>query len=107
MLQLLQSNSSSDKNLATNNQPQLVRSLITNTPYGKLKPTDVSAILAEVFKPKPESASAPVSRFIPAYTAAEQDLRQKIEPPHRIGGWGFLTSRDDSGTFKYPSRPSN
>ena len=26
---------------------------------------------------------------------------------HRIGGWRFLTSRDDSGTFKYPSRPSN
>lgn len=55
MLQLLRSNSSSDKNLATNNEPQLVRSLITNTPYGRLKPTDVSAILAEIFKPKTRS----------------------------------------------------
>ncbi|MBN3869262.1 hypothetical protein [Nostoc sp. JL33] len=48
-----------------NNQPQLVRSLITNTPYGKLKPTHVSAILAEIFKPKPETA-APVNPFIAA-----------------------------------------
>ncbi|MEH2163100.1 MAG: phycobilisome rod-core linker polypeptide [Nostoc sp.] len=78
MLQLLRSNSSSDKNLATNNEPQLVRSLITNTPYGKLKPTDVSAILAEVFKPRPETA-APVNTFIAARTEAEQGLRQKIQ----------------------------
>ncbi|WP_420760153.1 phycobilisome rod-core linker polypeptide [Nostoc sp. CALU 546] len=79
MLQLLRSNSSSDQNLATNNQPQLVRSLITNTPYGKLKPTDVSAILAEVFKPRPETAATPVNNFIAARTAAEQGLRQKIK----------------------------
>ncbi|MEH2278562.1 MAG: phycobilisome rod-core linker polypeptide [Nostoc sp.] len=78
MLQLVRSNSSSDKNLASNNEPQLVRSLITNTPYGRQKPTDVSAILAEVFKRKPETAP-PVNPFIAAQTAAEQGLRQKIK----------------------------
>jgi phycoerythrin-associated linker protein len=78
MLQLLQSNSSSDKNLVTNNQPQLVRSLINNTPYGKLKPTDIGALLAEIFKPKPETA-APVNTLIATRTAAEQGLRQKIQ----------------------------
>ncbi|MHC5742586.1 MAG: phycobilisome rod-core linker polypeptide [Nostoc sp.] len=78
MLQLVRSNSSSDKNLATNNEPQLVRSLITNAPYGRQKPTDISALLAEIFKPKPETA-APVNTFIPATTAAEQSLRQKIQ----------------------------
>ncbi|MBN3958287.1 phycobilisome rod-core linker polypeptide [Nostoc sp. NMS8] len=76
MLQLVRSNSSSDKNVVTNNEPQLVRSLITNTPYGKLKPTDVSAILAEIFKPKPET-TAPA--FIATPTASEQSLRQKIQ----------------------------
>ncbi|MFN6528157.1 phycobilisome rod-core linker polypeptide [Nostoc sp. ChiSLP03a] len=78
MLQLLRSNSSSDKNLATNNEPQLVRSLITNAPYGRQKLTDISALLAEVFKPKPETA-APVNTFIAASTAAEESLRQKIK----------------------------
>ncbi|MBG1240177.1 phycobilisome rod-core linker polypeptide [Nostoc sp. NZL] len=78
MLQLLRSNSSSDKNLVTNNKPQLVRSLITNTPYGQLKPTDVSAIFAEIFKPKPETA-APFHTFFAVPTAAEQDLRQKVQ----------------------------
>ncbi|MDZ8135314.1 MAG: phycobilisome rod-core linker polypeptide [Nostoc sp. DedQUE04] len=78
MLQLLRSNSSSDKNLATNNEPQLVRSLITNAPYGRQKLTDISALLAEIFKPKPETA-APVNTFIAASTAAEESLRQKIK----------------------------
>jgi phycoerythrin-associated linker protein len=78
MLQLLRSNSSSDKNLATNNKPQLVRSLITNTPYGKLKPTDIGALLAQVFKPKAEEAP-PVNTFIAARTTAEQGLQQKIQ----------------------------
>ncbi|WP_225226072.1 phycobilisome rod-core linker polypeptide [Komarekiella delphini-convector] len=76
MLQLVRSNSSSDKNLASNNKPQLVRSLITNTPYGKLKSTDVSALLADLFKPKPD---AQVNTFVAARTQAEQGLRQKIQ----------------------------
>jgi phycoerythrin-associated linker protein len=50
MLQLVRSASSSDKNLATNNQPQLTRAIIQNSPYGKQQVSDVSAILAEVFK---------------------------------------------------------
>ncbi|MEH2291041.1 phycobilisome rod-core linker polypeptide [Nostoc sp.] len=78
MLQLARSNSSSDKNLASNNEPQLVRSLITNAPYGRQKLTDISALLAEVFKPKPET-TAQVNPFIAAQTAAEQSLQQKIK----------------------------
>ena len=52
MFQLLRSASSSDKDLATNNQPQLTRALIQNSPYGKLVASDVSDILANVFKPQ-------------------------------------------------------
>ncbi|MBN3926929.1 phycobilisome rod-core linker polypeptide [Nostoc sp. NMS4] len=78
MLQLVRSNSSSDKNLATNNEPQLVRSLITNAPYGRQKLTDISALLAEIFKPKPETAT-PVNTFIATATAAEQSLHKKIQ----------------------------
>ncbi|MDZ8024553.1 MAG: phycobilisome rod-core linker polypeptide [Nostoc sp. DedQUE11] len=78
MLQLVRGNSSSDKNLASNNKPQLVRSLITNTPYGKLKPTDVGALLAELFKPKSESATG-VNTFVTASKTAEQSLQQKIQ----------------------------
>ncbi|MDZ8185010.1 MAG: phycobilisome rod-core linker polypeptide [Nostoc sp. ChiSLP02] len=78
MLQLVRSNSSSDKNPASNNKPQLVRSLIRNAPYGKLVPTDVSALLAEVFKPKPES-TAEVNTFVAASKAGEESLKQKIQ----------------------------
>lgn len=78
MLQLVRSNSSSDKNLASNNKPQLVRSLITNTPYGKLKPTDVGALLAELFKSKSESV-AEVNTFVAPNKTGEQSLRQKIQ----------------------------
>jgi phycoerythrin-associated linker protein len=78
MLQLVRSNSSSDKNLASNNKPQLVRSLISNTPYGKLKQTDVGALLADLFKLKPESTPGTVNTFIAGSTAAEQSLKQKI-----------------------------
>jgi phycoerythrin-associated linker protein len=52
LFQLLRSASSSDKDLATGNKPQLTRALIQNSPYGKLKVRDVSEILAEVFRPK-------------------------------------------------------
>lgn len=79
MLQLLRSNSSSDKNLATNNKPQLVRSLIINAPYGRQKPSDVSAILAEVFKRKPEVVEAQENTYTAALAEAEQALRQKIQ----------------------------
>ncbi|MBE8989174.1 hypothetical protein [Nostoc sp. LEGE 12450] len=52
-----------------------MRSQIPNTPDGKLKPTDVSAILAEIFKPQSEIAAL-VNTFIAVHTEAEQDLRQ-------------------------------
>ncbi len=76
MLQLLRSASSSDKDLATNNKPQLTRAIIQNSPYGKLKVSDVDAILAQVFKPKlsPIALSWATSEKF----AAEQALRQTL-----------------------------
>ncbi len=59
MLQLLRSASSSDRNLATNNKPQLTRAIIQNSPYGKQRISDVSAILAEVFKRQEAEISIP------------------------------------------------
>lgn len=77
LLQLLRSASSSDKNLATRNKPQLTRSLIQNSPYGKLKVRDVSEILAEVFKPKyPVITGAAI---IPDRYAADRALQQTIQ----------------------------
>jgi phycoerythrin-associated linker protein len=76
MLQLLRSASSSDRNLATNNKPQLTRAIIQNSPYGKQKISDGSAILAELFKR--QVSEIPI---IPAWNptqnfAAEEALRQ-------------------------------
>ncbi|MEJ6484699.1 hypothetical protein N0Y54_25845 [Nostoc punctiforme UO1] len=46
-----------------------------NTANGKLKPMDVSAILAETFKPQSETAAL-VNTFIAVHTEAEQGLGQ-------------------------------
>ncbi|MEA5571389.1 phycobilisome rod-core linker polypeptide [Calothrix sp. UHCC 0171] len=54
MFQLQRSNSSSDKNLASGNKAQLIRSLLANTPFGTQKYTDVGSLLADLFKPKPK-----------------------------------------------------
>ena len=62
MLQLLRSASSSDKDLATRNKPQLTRSLILNSPYGKLKVRDANDILAELAKSQP-SGFAPTQSW--------------------------------------------
>jgi phycoerythrin-associated linker protein len=76
MLQLLRSASSSDRNLATNNKPQLTRAIIQNSPYGQQRITDVSAILAEIFKrQEPDLAQIPVWSSTSNY-AAEQALPQ-------------------------------
>jgi phycoerythrin-associated linker protein len=76
MLQLLRSPSSSDKDLATNNKPQLTQAIIKNSPYGKQQVSDVSAILAEVFARKaPEIA--PIAAWTPTRDyAAEQAVQQ-------------------------------
>ena len=78
MFQLLRSNSSSDKELTSPNKPRLVRSLIRNTPFGKQKIIDVDAILAEVFKPKPESA-AKINLYAAKRLQEERELQQQIE----------------------------
>lgn len=75
MLQLLRSASSSDQNLATNNKPQLTRAIIQNSPYGKQRISDVSAILAEVFKRQEPAISAPPSWSPTRDYAAEQALQ--------------------------------
>jgi phycoerythrin-associated linker protein len=78
MFQLLRSASSSDKDLATNNKPQLTRAIVQNSPYGKLKVSDVASILAEVFKPKTSGISQADSWATSARFAAEQALRQTL-----------------------------
>jgi phycoerythrin-associated linker protein len=78
MFQLLRSASSSDKDLATNNKPQLTRAIVQNSPYGKLKVSDVAAILAEVFKPKTSGIGASQSWATSVNFAAEQALRQTL-----------------------------
>jgi phycoerythrin-associated linker protein len=78
MFQLLRSASSSDKDLATNNKPQLTRAIVQNSPYGKLKLSDVEAILAEVFKPKTSGIGQAESWATSANYAAEQALRQTL-----------------------------
>ncbi len=70
MFQLLRSASSSDKDLSNNNQPQLTRALIQNTPYGQFKASNVSDIMAEVFKPK-----YPIA-IVPTYPQVAPDLQQ-------------------------------
>ncbi|MDA0266320.1 MAG: phycobilisome rod-core linker polypeptide [Cyanobacteria bacterium] len=51
-LQLLRSASSSDKDLASSNAPQLTRAIILNRPYGIDRPRDAEDILRDVFKSK-------------------------------------------------------
>lgn len=78
--QLLRSASSSDKNLATRNKPQLIRSLIQNSPYGKLKVRDASDILAEVFSAKPSSTtSVQAGSATSDHPAADQALQQTAQ----------------------------
>ena len=78
MFQMLRSNSSSDKELTSPNKPRLVRSLIRNSPFGKQKISNVDAILAEVFKPKPESAEK-VNLYAAKRLQEERELQQQIE----------------------------
>lgn len=78
MFQLLRSASSSDKNLTGTNAPRTARAVILNKAYGKDKPTDVSEILAEVFKPKPQLA-AQLDSFTLARQKAEAALQQQIQ----------------------------
>ena len=88
MFQLLRSASSSDKDLATNNQPQLTRALIQNSPYGKLNVSNVSDILAEVFKPKypvmtpawgsTPATSAPVPQQVQAQAQTIATLQKQL-----------------------------
>lgn len=80
MLQLLRSASSSDKDPASNNHPQLTRSIIINRPYGIDRPRDVNDILRDVFRPKASSlASIQEAKARSEKMAAEQALRQTIE----------------------------
>lgn len=80
MLQLVRSNSSSDKEITTGNTAKLTRSLISNSPYGKAKLTDVNALLAELFKPKsqPEVVTyLQVNQVKPA--PPESDIQRQLQ----------------------------
>ncbi len=76
MLELLRSASSSDKNLATNNQAQLTRQLIRKAPYCVEKQTDVGLLLAKVLKPKPPVQMTPNAQAI-ANQALERQMQEQ------------------------------
>jgi phycoerythrin-associated linker protein len=87
MLQLVASASSSDQDLATNNQPKLVRSIVQNSPYGKLQVSNVEDILAEVFKRSGTvSSQTPVSSSAKwaADAALQQTLRAQAQEIERL-----------------------
>ncbi|MEO0825676.1 MAG: phycobilisome rod-core linker polypeptide [Cyanobacteria bacterium J06639_16] len=85
MFQLLRSASSSDKDLATQNKPQLTRALIRNAPYGKLKVKDVSEILAEALRPKyPFVARSQPGVSRSDRSAAEQALQQTVQQQSEV-----------------------
>jgi phycoerythrin-associated linker protein len=72
MLQLVRSNSGSDKEVTTGNAAKLTRSLMTNRPYGSVKSTDINALLAEVLKPKlPQEATTPQFQQVVAESQIE------------------------------------
>ncbi len=79
MFQLLRSASSSDKDLTGSNAPRTARAVILNKPYGKDQVTDVSDILAKVFAPKPQLATAAVDTLALARKQAESALQQQIQ----------------------------
>jgi Phycobilisome Linker polypeptide len=88
MLQLVYSASSSDRDLATNNQPQLTRSIIQNSPYGKLQTSNVEDILAEVFKrpmvpSSSQTAATPTAKWV-ADAAVQKTLREQTEEIARL-----------------------
>jgi phycoerythrin-associated linker protein len=78
MLQLLRSAASSDRNLATNNKPQLTRAIIQNSPYGQQKNSDVTAILAKVFKQQ-----EPVATTLAGKPTQDFTTEQALPPPDR------------------------
>ncbi|MEO1593514.1 MAG: phycobilisome rod-core linker polypeptide [Cyanobacteria bacterium J06632_22] len=52
LLQLLRSDSSSDKALSADNAPQLTKAVIRGLPYGKDKIVDVQSLIADALRPK-------------------------------------------------------
>ena len=80
MLQLLRSASSSDKDLAARNRPQLTRSVILNRPYGINRSRDARDILRDVFKPKFTSADRiKQAKAMAEKASAEQAVKLKIQ----------------------------
>ena len=89
MLQLVRSASSSDKDLATRNKPQLTRALIQNAPYGQRKVKDVKDILAEALRPKYQfmtttSEGATTTTATTADSALQQKIAEQAEEIARL-----------------------
>jgi phycoerythrin-associated linker protein len=83
MFQLQQGYSSSDKDIVSGNKAQLIRSLITNTPSGTQKYTDVGSLLADVFKRKPEAETVEaVSPYV--LFDLNQPLRDQIDEQGKL-----------------------
>ena len=92
MSKLLTSNSTSDKASETRNSSRIQRFLMYNNPIGAPVPTDIQAILDEVFRPKPKTIPAQVTNIpvqktnVPAYPwqqinnqEEEKELIQSLE----------------------------
>ena len=80
MLQLLQSASSSDKDLTSGNSPQLTRAIIVNRPYGINRPRDAKDILRDVFKAKAVTVDSIQIAQAKAKQIAEQHaLKQQVQ----------------------------
>ena len=90
MLQLLPSTSSSDKDPASSDRPQLIKAIIFNRPYGINRPRDAKDILREVFKPQllaqvgAQSLQADAERKVAAEQALRQTLQQQSQEIERL-----------------------
>jgi phycoerythrin-associated linker protein len=80
MLQLMRSASSSDKDLQSGNRPQVQRSLILNSPFGKAKTTDVNQLLADMFQAR-GSQPSPSTPYSAPTTAPAYDLQPTNPQP--------------------------
>lgn len=86
MLKLLPSTSASDKSSLSGNLSQLERSLIYNNPAGQVPLTDISALLAEVLKPKvqPKLDTGREIARSQAYQALQRQCQEQAQMQLRL-----------------------
>lgn len=95
LFQLLRSASSSDKNLVTNQEPQLTRALIQKTPYGRSQTSDPTKLIAAALNlptytiPEPAPTAKPMADSsevvakalrLPKYQSAKEVSNPVLDP---------------------------